>query len=135
MQDVKPMSTPMGSMASFGCGRGRRTSGPARVPEHDRLPPLSEGDEARHIVQCVSVRSFSGFAEDITSTGREDDLQVPIVCPWSWPLVFFLLDSFSSWFFLMPILLVAESRGSLLLVLVSFLGPRWFRGLPASSLV
>jgi hypothetical protein len=32
-------------------------------------------------------------------------------------------------------LLVAESRGSLLLVLVSFLGPRLFRGLPASSLV
>jgi hypothetical protein len=32
-------------------------------------------------------------------------------------------------------LLVTESRGSLLLVLVSFLGPRWFHGLPASSLV
>jgi hypothetical protein len=83
----------------FGRGRGRRTSGPAGVPEHDRLPPLPDGDEARHTVQCVSVRSFSGFAEDITSTGRQEDLQVPTVCPWSWPLVFFLLDSFTSWFF------------------------------------
>jgi hypothetical protein len=47
---------------------------------------------------CVSVRSFSGFAEDITSTGRQEDLQVPTSCHWSWSLVFFLLDSFSSWF-------------------------------------
>jgi hypothetical protein len=37
--------------------------------------------------------------------------------------------------FLMRILLVVESRGSLLLVLVSFLGPRWFCGLPARILV
>jgi hypothetical protein len=29
----------------------------------------------------VSVRSFSSFAEDITSTGRQEDFQVPIVCP------------------------------------------------------
>jgi hypothetical protein len=42
------------------------------------------------------VRSFSGFAEDITSTGRQEDFQVPTVCPWSCPLVFFLLDSLSS---------------------------------------
>jgi hypothetical protein len=35
----------------------------------------------------------------ITSTGRQEDFQVPTICPWSWPLVFFLLDSFSSWFF------------------------------------
>jgi hypothetical protein len=63
----------------FGRGRGRRTSGPARVPEHDRLPPLPDGDEARHTVQCVSVCSFSGFDEDITSTGHQEDLQVPTV--------------------------------------------------------
>jgi hypothetical protein len=88
-----------GEYGHFGCGRGRRTSGPARVPEHDQLPPLLDGDEARHAVQRVSVRSFSGFAEDITSTGRQEDFQVPTVCPWSWPLVFFLLNSFSSWFF------------------------------------
>jgi hypothetical protein len=88
-----------GEYGYIGCGRERRTSGPAGVQEHDRLPPLLDGDEARHTVQCVSVRSFSGFAEDITSTGRQGDFQVPTVCPWSWPLVFFLLDSFSSWFF------------------------------------
>jgi hypothetical protein len=35
----------------------------------------------------------------------------------------------------MRILLVVEPSGSLLLVLVSILGLRWFRGLPASSLV
>ena len=51
----------------FGCGR---------VPEHDWLPPLLDGDEARHTVQCVSVRSFSGFTEDFTSAGRQADLQV-----------------------------------------------------------
>jgi hypothetical protein len=70
-----------------------------RVPEHDRLPPLPDGNEARHTVQCMSVRSFLGFAEDITLTGRQEDLQVPTVCPWSWPLVFILLDSFTSWIF------------------------------------
>jgi hypothetical protein len=65
MQDVKPVDT-HGEYGYFGCGRGWRTTGPAGVPEHDRLPPLPNGDEARHIVQCVSVRSFSGFAKDIT---------------------------------------------------------------------
>jgi hypothetical protein len=88
-----------GEYGYFGCGRRRRTSGPAGVREHDRLPPLPDGDEARHTIQCVSVRSFSGLAEDITSTGCQEDLQVPTVCPWSWPLVFVLLDSFTSWFF------------------------------------
>jgi hypothetical protein len=47
----------------------------------------------------VSVRSFSGLAEDITLTGRQEDLQVPTVCPWSSPLVFVLLDFFTSCFF------------------------------------
>jgi hypothetical protein len=48
-----------------------------------------------------------------------------ILPPWLFPFMVFLTR----------ILLVDESRGSLLLVFVSFLGPRWCRGLPASRLV
>jgi hypothetical protein len=46
------------------------------VPEHDRLPLVLDGNEAGHPVFSVSVRSFSGVAEDFTSAGREEDLQV-----------------------------------------------------------
>jgi hypothetical protein len=98
--------------------------------EHDRLSPLLDGDEARHTVQCVSVRSFSGFA-DRPSRGFSGTYSLPLVLAFGIlpPRLFLLMV------FLMRILLVVESRGSLNLVLVSFLGPRWFRGLPASSLV
>jgi hypothetical protein len=57
------------------CGRGRRPFG-LGVPEHDRLPLVLDGNEAGHPVFCVSVHSFSGVAEDFTSAGRQEDLQV-----------------------------------------------------------
>jgi hypothetical protein len=50
--------------------------GPEGVPEHDRLPLVLDGDEARQLVFCVSVRSFSGFVEDFTSSSYQADLQV-----------------------------------------------------------
>jgi hypothetical protein len=53
-----------------------RARGPEGVPEHDQLPLVLDDDEARHPVSCVSMRSFSGVAEDFTSVGRQADLQV-----------------------------------------------------------
>jgi hypothetical protein len=95
MQDVKLMSTPMGCTATVDADEDGE---PVDQREY-RSMIGSLLYLARHTVQCVSVRSFSGLAEDITSIGRKEDLQVPTVCPWSWPLVFVLLDSFTSWFF------------------------------------
>jgi hypothetical protein len=46
--------------------RGRRARGLEGVPKHDRLPLVLDGDEAGHLVFCVSVCSFSGVAEDFT---------------------------------------------------------------------
>jgi hypothetical protein len=49
------------------------------VPEHDRLPLVLDGDEAGHPIFCVSMRLFSGVAEDLTSAGRQADLQIPSI--------------------------------------------------------
>jgi hypothetical protein len=57
-------------------GQGRRACGTEGVSEHDQLPLVLDSDEAGHPVFCVSVRSFSGVAEDFTSAGRQADLQV-----------------------------------------------------------
>jgi hypothetical protein len=51
-------------------------SGLERVLEHDWLPLVLDGDEARHSVFCVFVHSFSGVAKDFTSVGRQVDIQV-----------------------------------------------------------
>jgi hypothetical protein len=100
MQDVKPMSTPMGSTATLDADEDGE---PVDHREYrsmiGSLLYLTATRPDLQFTVCVCVRSFSGFAEDITSTGRQEDLQVPTVYPWSWPLVFFLLDSFTSWFF------------------------------------
>jgi hypothetical protein len=83
---------------------------------------------------CVCALVFRlrrGHHIDRPSRGSSGTYSLPLV------LAFGILPPrlFLFMVFLMQILLVAESRGSPLLVLVSFLGPRWFRGLPASSLV
>jgi hypothetical protein len=57
-------------------GQGQRACGPERVPEHDLLPLVLDGNVAGHSVLCVSVRSFSGVAENITSLGLQANLQV-----------------------------------------------------------
>jgi hypothetical protein len=75
MDDSKPLSTPT-STTTAQCGRGRRARGPEGVPEHDRLPLVLDGDEAGHLVLCVSVRSFSVVVKDFTSASRQADLQV-----------------------------------------------------------
>jgi hypothetical protein len=86
MQDVKPMSTPMGSTATLDA-------------DEDGEPM----DQREYRSMIGSLLYLTATRPDIqftsTSTGCQEDLQVPTVCPWSWPLVFFLLDSFSSWFF------------------------------------
>jgi hypothetical protein len=44
-----------------------------------RLPLVLDGTEVGHPVFCVSVRLFSGVAEDFTSAGCQADLQVSLI--------------------------------------------------------
>ena len=69
MNDSKPLSTPMSTTAVMDADEDGEPV-PEAVPKHDRLPPVLNGDEAGHTVQCVSVRSFSGFSKDFTLAGR-----------------------------------------------------------------
>jgi hypothetical protein len=55
---------------------GRRDHGPEGVLKHDQLPLVLDGDEAGHLVFCVSERSFAGFVEDFTSVGCQANIQV-----------------------------------------------------------
>jgi hypothetical protein len=129
MQDVKPISTPMGSTATLD------------VDEDGELVDLREYRSmigsflyltATRLCVCALVfRLCRGHHINRPSRGFSGTYSLPLV------LAFGILPPrlFHFMVFLMRILLVAELSGSLLLVLVSFLGPRWFRGLPASSLV
>jgi hypothetical protein len=72
MDDSKRMSTPMST--TTGRGRRQRARGPEGVPEHDWLPLVLDGDKVGHTIQYVSVRSFSGVAEDVALTCRQADL-------------------------------------------------------------
>jgi hypothetical protein len=47
----------------------------------------------------VSVRLFSGVAEDFTSAGCQADLQVSLIHSWAQSLVLGILFPFASWFF------------------------------------
>jgi hypothetical protein len=98
MQEVKPMSTPMGSTATLDADKDGE---PVDQREYrSMIGSLLYLTVTRPDIQfSLSVRSFSDLAKDITSTGRQEDFQVPTVYPWSWPSVFFLLNSFTSWFF------------------------------------
>jgi hypothetical protein len=78
MDDSKPLSTPMSTTTALDADEdGAR--GPEGVPEHDRLSFVHDGDEAGHPDFCVSVCSFSGFAEDFTSAGRQAYLPVSLI--------------------------------------------------------
>jgi hypothetical protein len=115
-------------------GRGRRAHGPEGVPEHDRLPLVLDGDEASHPVFGVSVHSFSGFAEDFISAGRQADLQVSLI------LLSLVFDTrrplpFRFLVFRMPILWGVVSIRNRLRVLTSFWVLCLFLGLLANNLV
>jgi hypothetical protein len=58
-----------------------------------------DGDEAGHLIFCVSVRSFSGVTEDFTSADHQVDLQVSLLHSRAWSLVLGVLFLFTSCFF------------------------------------
>jgi hypothetical protein len=80
MQDVKPMWTPMGSTATLDTDEDGELVDQREY--RSMIGSLLYLTVARPDIQfSVSVRSFSSLAEDITSTGRQEDLQVPTVFP------------------------------------------------------
>jgi hypothetical protein len=80
MQDVNPMSTPMGSTATLDTDEDGELVDQREY--RSMIGSLLYLTVARPDIQfSVSVRSFSSLAEDITSTGRQEDLQVPTVFP------------------------------------------------------
>jgi hypothetical protein len=135
MQDVKPMSTPKGSMATLDADEDGEPVDPREY--RSMIGSLLYLTAMRPDIQfsvCVCALVFRlrrGHHIDRPSRGSSGTYSLPLV------LAFGILPPrlFLFMVFLMRILLVVGSRGSLPLVLVSFLGPRWFRGLPASSLV
>jgi hypothetical protein len=134
MQDVKPMSTPMGSTATLDADEDGE---PVDQWEYQSMigsllyPTATRPDIQFSVCLCAHFRLRRGHHIDRPSRGFSSTYSLPLV------LAFGILPPqlFLFMVFLMRILLVVESRGSLLLILVSFLDPRWFRGLPASSLV
>jgi hypothetical protein len=134
MQDVKPMSTPMGSTSTLDAGEDRELVDQReyRSMIGSLLYLTRRGQTYSSVCVCALVfRPRRGHHIDRPSRGSSGTYSLPMV------LALGILPPrlFHFMVFLMRILLVAEWRGSLLLVLASFLGDRWFRGLPASSLV
>jgi hypothetical protein len=129
MQDVKPMSTPMGSTATLDVDKDGE---PVDQREYRSMIgsllylTVTRPDIQFSVCLCARFRLRRGHHIDRPSRGSSGTYGRPLV------LVFGILPLrlFLFMVFLMQILLVVESRGSLLLVLISFLGPRWFRGLP-----
>jgi hypothetical protein len=73
MEDSKAMTTPMSTTTALDAdeeGR-RRTRGPEGVPEHDRVTPLLDSDEAGHPVLGMFVRSFSSVSKDFASASGQ----------------------------------------------------------------
>jgi hypothetical protein len=134
MQDVKPMSTPMKSTATLDADEDGE---PVDQREYRRvigsLPYLTATRPDKQFSVCLCTR----FQASPRTSHRQAIKRIfrylqsaPGLGLW-----YSSSSTLSLHGFLMRISLVAELRGSLLLVLASFLGLRWFRGLPASSLV
>jgi hypothetical protein len=71
MDDSKPLLTLMSTTTTLNSDEGREPVDQKELPEHDRLPLVFDGNEARHPVFYVSVHSFSGVAKDFTSAGHQ----------------------------------------------------------------
>jgi hypothetical protein len=64
-----------------------------------RVTPLLDGDEARHPILGMSVRSFSSVSKDFTSASGEANFQVLASFSRHQPLVLRVLFFGASWFF------------------------------------
>jgi hypothetical protein len=134
MQDVKPMSTLMGSTTTLDADedgelvdqREYRSMIGSRLYLTATRPDIQFS-----VCLCARFQASPRISHRQPSRGFSGTYILPLV------LAFGILPPRLSLFMVFPmrILLVVESRGSLLLVLASFLGLRWFLGLPASSLV
>jgi hypothetical protein len=136
MQDVKPMSTPMGSTATLDADEDGE---PVEQREYQSMigsllyliGSLLYQTYSSVCVCALVFKPHRGHHIDRPSRGSSGTYSLPLVLAFGIrPPRLFLFMVFLMW-----ISLVVESRGSLLLVLASFFGPRWFRCLPASSLV
>jgi hypothetical protein len=134
MQDVKPMSTPMGSTTTSDADEDRD---PVDQREYrsmigSLLYLMATRPDIQFIV-CLCAR----FQASPRTSHRQAVKRIFRYLQSTRSLAFGIYPPrlFHFMVFLMRISLVAESRGSLLLVLASFLGPRWFHGLPTSSIV
>ena len=76
MGEAKPLSTPMSTTTALDAD-GRRSRGPKRVPQHDRVAAVPDGDETRHSVRRLPLRVLSGFAAHVSPSGRQADQEVP----------------------------------------------------------
>jgi hypothetical protein len=75
MEDSKAMVTPMSTTTAIDADE-EGECGPEGVPEHDRVAPLLDSDEAGHPVLGMSVCSFSSISKDFASASGQAYIQV-----------------------------------------------------------
>jgi hypothetical protein len=136
MQDVKPMSTPMGSTATLDVDADEDGEPVDQREYRSMIGSLlyltaSRPDIQFSVCLCARFQASPRTSHRQSSRGSSGTYSLPLVLAFG----IFPPRLFHFMVFLMRISLVAKSRGCLLLVLASFLCPRWFRGLPARSLV
>jgi isopentenyldiphosphate isomerase len=135
MQDVKPMSTPMGSTATLDADEDGE---PVDQREYRSMIGSLLYLTATRLDIHFSVRMCTRFQASPRTSHRQAVKRIFRYLQSASGLgLWYSSSSTLSLFMVFPmrILLVVGSRGSLLLVLASFLVLRWFDGLPASSLV
>jgi hypothetical protein len=91
MENSKVMPTPMSTTTFLDANEG--------VPEHERVTPLLDGDEAGHAILSMSVRSFSSISKDFASTSSQAHVQVFATYSRLRPLVLHVFFFGSSWIF------------------------------------
>jgi hypothetical protein len=98
MEDSKAMVTPMSMTTSLDADEeGER--GSEGEPEHDWVTPLLDGNEARHPVLGMSVRSFSSVSKDFASVSGPSHFQVFVSHSRLRPLALRVFFFGSSWIF------------------------------------
>jgi hypothetical protein len=74
MEYSKAMATPMSTTTALDADEeGEHMD---RVLEHDQVTPVLDGDEARHPVLSMFVRSFSSVSKDFASANGQAHFQV-----------------------------------------------------------
>jgi hypothetical protein len=96
MEDSKAMATPMSTTTALDADEeGEHMD---QKEYRSMVTPLLDGDEARHPILGMSVRSFSSVSEDFASARGEANFQVLASHSRLRPLVLRVLFFGSSWF-------------------------------------